>query len=169
MGDGRTHRSAPTGSCFPFRFMLFPPRWEVRVLRGEGGSDDWCSSCFIMLLDKWINTIDSFRQVIQFSNHSICCHPLFSIISENGFLCCNITAASMHRIQLSHQIQDILFVLLDFGFTKCHGVRIFIISHHFFEQNTQLHIGVRRVFCRQAPIEDGLDIGLVQFLRLEFI
>ena len=37
MVDGRTQRSAPTGSCFPFRFVLFPPRREGRVFGGEGG------------------------------------------------------------------------------------------------------------------------------------
>ena len=169
MADGRPHRSAPTGAFRPLALVGLPPGRERRVLREEGGGDGWCSSSFIILLGKWINTIGSLRQVIQFSNHCICCCPLFSIISENGFLCCNITAAPMHRIQLSHQIQDILFVLLDYGSAKRHGVGIFVIPHDFFEQNTQLHIGVGRVIRRQTPVEDGLNIGLIEFLRLEFI
>ena len=152
---------------FPLRLVGLPPRGEGRVFWGKGGLDAWFSSRSIIFLHKRINAIGSFRQVIQFSNHCIIRCPLFSVVSENGFLRGNDTTASMDRIQLSQQIQDALFVLFYFGFTKCHRVRIFVIPHDFFEKNTQLHIGVGRILRRQAPVEDGLDITLGQFQWFE--
>ena len=38
-GRGRTHRSASTGSCLPFRFVLLPPGREVGVFGGESGQN----------------------------------------------------------------------------------------------------------------------------------
>ena len=130
-GRGRTHRSAPTGSCLPFRFVLLPPRRERRVFRGEGGGDNWFRIGNIVLFHKGRNTTSRLCYVVQFHDNRIIGYPLFPIISENRFFRCNFTAASMHRIQLSHQIQDILFVLLDFGFAEYDWFGIFLISHDF--------------------------------------
>ena len=166
-GRGRTHRSAPTGSCLPFRFVLLPPRRERRVFRGEGGGDNWFRIGNIVLFHKGRNTTSRLCYVVQFHDNRIIGYPLFPIISENRFFRCNFTAASMHRIQLSHQIQDILFVLLDFGFAEYDWFGIFLISHDFFEQDTKLFIGFWCVLRRQAPIEDSPDIVLIQFQRME--
>ena len=70
-GRGRTHRSAPTGSCLPFRFVLLPPRRERRVFRGEGGGDNWFRIGNIVLFHKGRNTTSRLCYVVQFHDNRI--------------------------------------------------------------------------------------------------
>ena len=74
----------------------------------------------------------------------------------------------MNRIKLAIEIFYIPFVFEQQIFIKMNG-NIFISTISHIDQK-QLCSGNRHciLFC-QAPIEDGLDIGLVEFLRLELI
>ena len=74
----------------------------------------------------------------------------------------------MNRIKLAIEIFYIPFVFEQQIFIKMNG-NIFISTISHIDQK-QLCSGNRHciLFC-QAPIEDGLDIGLVEFLRGKFI
>ena len=159
MGDGRTHRSAPTGSCFPFRFVLFPPGREGRVLRGEGGVH-FDGRGFLSICDERPHYVSACGKMKKHHQKSVVRCPFCAVIASSGFFFRNRKLATVNDLHLSEQIFNRLFI----GFyrllvevNRCLG---FLVAKLFPKQRCILDFFRFSVF--QAPIEDGLDIFLVK-------
>ena len=108
----------------------------------------------------------SQRQCVELKKEIKVFRPDMIVISEETLLQCDrFYIGEMDRFQLAQQIADILVVLFHLLLRQLNNIRWIL------RQLRAKHLNIIEVlalFC-QAPIEDGLDIGLVQLLRLKLI
>ena len=118
---GRTQRSAPTGSCFPFRLMLFPPRREVRVFRGESRGIKKRERGCLGLAVKWHDRCCRTAQMQKFQYGPITFCPSFPIIFLEYLIQRNRIFFLVSAQKLAIEILNGFFLLSYFLLVKQYG------------------------------------------------